>query len=122
MQTLKELEADSIPMITALNKIDRIPNAESICREFPEFDGSALISALNKKGLDQLLLRISEELFETNIPISVSIPYKEGHLISMFHEFGQVEKINHGVEKVNITGRIPARLLGDLKRYQTGRQ
>jgi GTP-binding protein HflX len=122
MQTLTELEADSIPMITALNKMDRIPNAESICREFPEFDGSVLISALNGDGLDQLLLRISEGLFETNILINVSIPYKEGHLISMFHEFGQVEKINHGVEKVNITGRIPARLLGVLKRYQTGRQ
>jgi len=122
LQTLTELEADSIPMITALNKIDRFPDAESLCYEFPEFDGSVLISALNGNGLDHLLLRISEELFETNIPINVSIPYKEGHLISMFHEFGQVDKIDHGVEKVNITGRIPARLLTDFKRYQTGRQ
>ena len=122
MQTLTELEADSIPMITALNKIDRITDAESICKEFPEFDGSVLISAINGNGLDNLLLSISEELFETYIPIQVSIPYKEGQMISMFHEFGQVEKIDHGVGKVNITGKIPGRLIADFKRYQSGGQ
>jgi len=118
MQTLKELEAESIPMITALNKIDQTTNASSFSKEYPEFVDSVLISAKTGEGLDNLLHQISKELFEIYIPIHVSIPYKEGHLISIFHEFGQVDRINHGIGKVDIIGKIPSRLLAYFKSFE----
>lgn len=119
LQTLNEIQADKIPMITVLNKIDQTTDAELLIKEYPEFSNGILISAKTGKGLDDLLFEISQELFETYIRINVSIPYKEGQLISMFHECGRVEKINHGVGKVDITGKIPGRLLADFKRFQT---
>lgn len=122
MQTLNELDADSLPMITVLNKIDRIKNAVSLGELFPEFSNSVLISALNGTGLDNLLGRISYELFENYVPIQVTIPYTKGNLISRFHEFGNVEKIDHGPREVVIAGKIPGRLLSEFKKYQSQKQ
>ena len=49
MNTLKDLKADD-PMITALNKIDRIDlHTDLIQRVIPEFSDSILISALKSK-------------------------------------------------------------------------
>ena len=117
LDTLKEIEADHIPMITILNKIDKTEDIEDIKRHYPEFSNAVTISAKNSIGIDQLLLRIKRELFETFIPISVTIPYKNGTLISLFHEFGRIDQIENNVGTVRITGSIPGRLLAEFEKF-----
>lgn len=53
-------------------------------------------------------------MYETYVPVEVRLPYQEGALISMFHEMGQIERIEHGRGGVDITGRIPGRLLASF--------
>ena len=55
MQTLKEIEADHIPMVTLLNKIDLVDDSETIRSLYPEFSESLLISAKHKTGFDEFL-------------------------------------------------------------------
>jgi GTP-binding protein HflX len=57
-------------------------------------------------------------LYETFSPILVRLPYQEGQLISLFHEFGQVERLEHGRKGVLMQGRIPGRLLAQFKPWQ----
>jgi len=114
MQTLKEIEADHIPMVTLLNKIDLVDDSESIRRLYPEFSESLLISAKYKTGFDEFLSYLHQLLFEEYVPINVSLPYKEGRLISLFHHSGKIEMINHGVDQVQISGKIPGRLYADF--------
>lgn len=118
MQTLHEINAGQIPMVTVLNKIDKCENAETIKKSYPEFSGSTLISAKNRMGIEELLLILEKELFEEFISINISIPYKEGQLISKFHHSGKVEMISHGIGSVQITGKIPGRLLSDFNKFQ----
>lgn len=111
IDTLETIGASHIPTITALNKIDKLKdqeNAEDLLKNFPK---SVAISALKGLGITDLITLVKEELYESFTPINVFLPYQQGQLISMFHEAGQVERIEHTRGGVMIQGRIPGRLL-----------
>ena len=72
------------------------------------------ISARTGEGIDELREQIHNGLYETLTPILVRLPYQQGQLISLFHEFGQVERLEHGRKDVLIQGRIPGRLVAQL--------
>jgi GTP-binding protein HflX len=116
--TLKEIQADHIPVITALNKVDRLPQPELANELLADFPKAVAISALKGLGINELLQAIELELFENFTPITVQIPYTEGQLISLFHEQGQVTLIEHKRKGVAIQGYIPNRLLARYAAYQ----
>ena len=118
-QTLREINAEHIPVITALNKIDRLPEPELTNVFLADQSRSVGISALKGLGIDELLRAIEEELFENFTQVSAQIPYTEGQLISLFHEQGQVVRIEHGRKGVFIQGYIPGRLLARYLPYQS---
>jgi GTP-binding protein HflX len=116
--TLKEIQADHIPVITALNKIDRLPQPELVNEILVDFPNAVAISALKGLGMNELLQAIERELFENFTPITVQIPHTEGQLIALFHEQGQVTLIEHKRKGVTIQGYIPNRLLARYAAYQ----
>lgn len=117
IDTLKIIKAGSIPILTILNKIDNIDQSDSLIDNHPAFTNAISISALNKIGIDGLLKEIDTSLFSMYSQISVNIPYKNGRLISLFHQFGLVERIEHGVGSVFIQGSIPGRLVAEFDRF-----
>ena len=119
MATLKEIGAADVPMITILNKADLLSSSDDFYKKIPEFENALLISAQKGENLTGIIEVIKNELFETFIPIEVSLPYKYGNLISMFHQSGIVNKIEHGIGEVKIKGSIPGRLLVDFERFKT---
>ncbi len=126
-QTLQEIEADGVPVITVLNKIDRLANPEAARESVKLFPQAVAISARTGAGIEDLLDHIGRSLYETLDPITVRLPYPQGQLISLFHEFGQVERVEHGRKGVLMQGRIPRRLVAqfkpwELKAGQTGKE
>jgi GTP-binding protein HflX len=117
-QTLEELGAQHIPIVTALNKVDQLRDPESAKQIVRHFSKAITISALDGTGIKDLLGIIQQELYETYAPILVRLPYQQGALISLFHEAGQVEKIEHGRGGVLMQGRIPGRLLAQFSDWQ----
>ncbi len=116
-QTLEEIGAGSIPTITALNKIDHLPDPLSVQQALAETHNSVAISALTGEGMSTLIHTIETQMFEAYTPITVRLPYQEGQLISLFHEQGQVSSIEHGRGGVLIHGQIPDRLLVRFEPY-----
>ena len=110
-ETLEEIDASHIPMITALNKADLLRNPENAREVLKALPQSVSISALAGTGITDLLHLMREELFESYSPIHVRLPYKQGALISLFHELGQVERVEHERGGVVMQGKIPGRLL-----------
>lgn len=116
--TLKEINAGHIPAITALNKIDLLGNperAQEIASQYPQSIG---ISALKGTGIRELLDLVQKELFEKLVPIHVKLPYQQGQLISLFHEAGQVERIEHGHGGIEIVGKVPGRMTAQFSNWQ----
>jgi GTP-binding protein HflX len=115
--TLAEINADKIPSLTVLNKIDRLLDPQSASRALENFPGAVAISALKGTGIDLLLDAILEKLFESYHSVSVELPYSEGGLISLFHEEGQVDRIENQYAGVIIKGRLPLRYLNRYKKF-----
>jgi GTP-binding protein HflX len=118
METLEDIGAGHIPMVSVLNKVDRLRDpstAQETVRQFPK---SVAISAAKNIAIPDLLAKIHEELYETFVPVIVRLPFQQGALISLFHEMGQVERVEHGRGGVLMQGRIPGRLLAQFQAWQ----
>lgn len=124
LNTLEEIEADHIPILTVLNKIDRLSEASTAQQQLDlaGFKDTVAISALTGEGIDELLPAIHAKLFELYVPIDVLLPYSEGALTALFHEQGQVEQVEHSREGVRLVGKIPGRLLARYKEFTYGSQ
>jgi GTP-binding protein HflX len=113
-ETLDEIDAGHIPMVTALNKVDRLRNPEAardVVRNFPK---AVVTSSLRGDGIPELLDLIQQELYESFVSIDVRLPYQQGALISLFHEAGQIEQIEHQRGGVHMQGRVPGRLVAQF--------
>ena len=117
-QTLTEIEADHIPILTALNKIDILTDPDHAREVLSDYPSAVAISALTGEGIPDLLEKAHAYLYEDFIPIQISLPYEEGGLITLFHEQGQVERLEHKPGGVEMQGNIPGRLLSYFHAYQ----
>jgi GTP-binding protein HflX len=106
-EVLTEIEADHLPLVVALNKVDllREPiNARQITQQYPR---AVAVSALNGWGLDDLLDAIQTILGEQMSPLQVCIPYAESELVALFHKHGLITRETHESSGVRIVGRLP---------------
>jgi len=115
--TLEIIEAQDIPSIPVLNKIDRLSDPEGAQHALDSFPNAVAISALRGDGILELLQTIKNKLYESYETVQVEIPYNMGGLISLFHEEGQVDQIENRYEGVFIQGRLPVRHLTKYKPY-----
>ena len=116
--TLDEIGAGHIPAVSVLNKIDRLRSPQSAQETTRGYPKSVAVSATQGIAIPELLALIHQELYEAFAPIQVRLPYQQGALISLFHEMGQVERIEHGRMGVLMKGRIPGRLVAQFKPWQ----
>ncbi|MEX2144652.1 MAG: GTPase HflX [Anaerolineales bacterium] len=121
LQTLEEIEASHVPILTALNKIDRLGDPDAAQAALEDFDDAVAVSALRGHGLDELIAATSRKLYETLSPIEVLLPYEQGALIALFHEQGRVDRIEHTRNGVQIAGRVPGRLLARFSPFSKKR-
>jgi GTPase len=116
-QTLEEIEADHIPIMTALNKVDRLSDPEGASQTLKSYPNAVAISAISGYGFEDLLKMIGSNLYEIHEEVVVKLPYQEGGLISLFHEQGHVDWVEHNDSNVRMKGRLPRRLIPQFKDY-----
>jgi len=117
-QTLEEIGAGHIPQITALNKVDLLHDPEQARVTTSQFPEAVAISALRGIGEAELLALTERELYERLTPLKVRLPYKQGALISLFHEAGQVEQMEHERSGVVMQGRVPGRIAAQFAKWE----
>lgn len=120
-ETLKEIEVHGIPTVTALNKIDRLPDQKLPVDYLDQFERAVPISARTGDGTDTLLSIIEQELFESMVPVNIELPYDAGNLVNLMHEQGVVEEVDYKKEFIGIKGRIPKHLVFTVQPYRVGK-
>jgi GTP-binding protein HflX len=120
--TLEEIDGTGIPVVTALNKIDLLPDAEGVREIEEEFDHAVSLSAAKGIGVEDLLAAIEHELYENMAQIEVFLPYSAGGLESLIHSHGSVEFSEHTRDGVLIHGRVPKHLAARFRDYHTANQ
>ncbi len=116
--TLDEIGAGHILTVTALNKIDLLSRPELARETVRSYPKAVAISSKRSIGLSELLDLIKQELYERYRPILVRLPYRQGALISLFHETGQVDRLEHERSGVLMEGRIPGRLAAQFSPWE----
>jgi GTPase len=116
-QTLTEIGAVEIPTISALNKIDTLPDPEIVKEITQDYINSVAISALSGNGLDNLLEMVQANLLTNFQNVCLEIPYTQGRLISILHEKGDIESIIHQKNSIQVTANIPRSLIKQFEPY-----
>jgi GTP-binding protein HflX len=82
-ETLKELGADHIPVVYAYNKAELTGGQD----EWPANEQDRVyVSAKQKIGIDELIGRIRDRIFDDYVQCEMLIPFDQGRLISYFNE------------------------------------
>jgi GTP-binding protein HflX len=97
---LEELDAVTIPMIVALNKIDQVSSERKLQIIESRIDNTIRISALTGDGLDDLRKRMSDLLFAGLIEVTLHIPYNQMSLMELLNERGRVSETKYEAEYV----------------------
>ncbi len=84
LKTLADLGAAEIPVVTVLNKCDKLEE------NIPENDSTVKISALKAQGIDKLLEVIAKNLPETAKRMKLLLPYDKAGLAAVIRENGKV--------------------------------
>jgi len=117
LETLEEIGAGEIPILTVYNKVDLLTE-EDLQELRSTADPLALfISAKETTGFDGLIESIATGVVQGFEHITVLLPYEAGRLVSLFHEKGHVDKLEHEETGVRITGLLPVQLLSFFEEY-----
>lgn len=89
-ETLAQIGADQIPVITVFNKKDIWP--EEIVLRDERAEITASVSVRTGDGLEELLAKIEEMIRHLKPYIRTTIPYADGQKVDFIRRYGQVVK------------------------------
>jgi len=114
-EVLKELDAESRPVVTALNKADRIDNNFTIERFLNQIRDSVAISALKGTGINNLVDLIGDRIGSDLETIESFISHKDMSLLSKIYKEGKILDRKDTPDGIHIKAAIPTHLKHKLK-------
>lgn len=118
-QVLEEIGAGGLPMVVAVNKIDRLPadmplHLGGLAATLP----SVQVSAMQGTNVQALMHCISENLVKQFVTLDVLLPYDRGDLVAQFHQFGTIELEEYEEGGTHLRGHLPTNHSGPFQAYQ----
>ncbi len=114
MQILEDLEAQKIPRLVALNKMDCVENHEHLIG-FPAPD-ALMMSAKKEEDLVTLAEWIESELQRQGVPVQLLIPYHKAEVLNHLMNSGRFTIVEHTTEGSLVQGRLRE---GELEHYRS---
>jgi GTP-binding protein HflX len=115
---LDEIDAEEIPQLLVLNKIDVVdPLARRrLANRHPD---AVQVSARTGEGLDTLKQRVAEFFSDRFVDVRLLLPHDSGSTLSALYESGApISAREDGAEGVLVTARLPQRLVSRYERYR----
>lgn len=115
---LSELNAQTKPIITALNKIDKLENEFVLNRFLKTYDNCVAISALRHQNLDKLISLIMQKVSALMSKINLTIPHSQMRLVNIIHNEGKVIKEEYKPDGIYIEAQVPIKLKQKLESHE----
>lgn len=104
-EVLAELNVLDKPIITILNKIDLIETESKVNLIKKEIENSLAISAIQERGISNLLTRISDLILDTMVELELLLPYSDAGSLELLHQSGKVIEENYDNEGIQVKAR-----------------
>lgn len=115
---LQELGAGHKAIITVLNKIDQCTDEGMIRRLSLTYPHTVQISALYRKGFDELEEAMIDELSKQRKCIDIRIPQSDYAMVSEVMRVGNILNQNYEENDILMRVDVPSALAGKLRKYQ----
>lgn len=109
LELLSELGCDGIPVVTVLNKCDKVPYIDQL--SISENENAVKISAKNAEGIDSLLNAVMKALPQSSVRCNILVPFDKAGLLGEIRREGKVFSEEY------IAEGIKADVLVDVKIY-----
>lgn len=116
-EVLRELDCENKPIITALNKIDRLEDKSWLERYKIDFPDSIAISALKKENLEGLITTITARISQGRETVELIIPLEKMSLVDLVHREGKVEETEYTSSAVKLRVNLPLITINKLRCY-----
>lgn len=117
LSVLEELGAVDKPIITVLNKIDKVTDPEThafLDRVFPD---AIRASAVTGEGIDQILKACSSVLADRVSRQHFRIPQKRGDILNLLHSDAKVLSTEYEQNEIIVSAVVPANIAGKLEEF-----
>ncbi len=116
-EVLKEIGCEDKPIITALNKIDKLRGLAPVQKFRRSHPNCVPISARERTGLDELLRQLEACLADLLIFVKLRVPQSESRLISRIHAQGSIISKEYEDNDVLLYAEVPAELAAAAKDF-----
>ncbi|MDQ3660342.1 MAG: GTPase HflX [Actinomycetota bacterium] len=113
---LKEIGVAGKPSVIVMNKVDLLSSPELASLQSRHLD-AVFCSASRKRGLNELVARVGEELSRLSIEVSLDVPFERGDVVARLHQEAEVVKETYTAEGVHIVARLAPGLLAEVRPY-----
>ncbi len=117
LEVLGELGAGEKPVITVLNKIDRVDDADRLARLTRDFPDAIHASAFHGDGLEEILRACSAKLSGRVRRRAYRIPQARGEFLNLLHTEAKVLTLDYDQSDVLVTAVVPAAIHGHLSEF-----
>lgn len=117
VEVLKELHGEDRPIITVLNKVDRITDPSILPRFRLLYPHTVEISALSGVGFDTLLNEMVAELQKRRRSVTFKIPQSNYGVVSEIMQWGRVLSTEYIENEIHLRVELPAHAVGKWQNY-----
>lgn len=110
IKVLKELKADTIPIITVLNKVDNCSDVSILMKLKIKYPKTVEISALKKEGFNELLRLMMNEISLLRKIVKLKIPQSHYQIASRVIKEGRIISQEYEDNDILIEAEIPKSL------------
>ena len=115
-ELLKELGCEDIPVVTVLNKCDKVPYINEL--DISQQENTVKISAKHGDGLNDLLLAIQKALPQSCTRCRLLLPYDKGNLLNVIRQDGRVFSEEYTAEGIECDVLVDVKVYYLVEQYK----
>ncbi|MCW2960852.1 MAG: GTP-binding protein HflX, partial [Thermoleophilia bacterium] len=114
---LAQIGAGELPIVLALNKIDRMGEAARIHlqRRHPD---AVLVAARTGENLDGLMDRIAQEFANRWERVELIVPYADAGILSELYDAGAPVQRSDEEDGIHASAHLPKRLISRIQQFR----
>ena len=116
-EVLKELGAGDKKVILALNKIDLVTENSRLAELKNQFPDAVHVSVKTGQGMDDLLSKVHEMVFDRVMRITLKLPMHRLDLLALAHEEGKVLKEEYKGEFAVVQCVVPKKIVSRFEAF-----